>query len=437
MAIGSARRGWQELLGTDPASLGIAADDCATVVLVDTDRLKAVNDGLGYGAGDALLDRFHSRLSAWSGPQALVVDVGRGTFGVIRGGLPDDARAAAAVAQLPGLLSAPVELDGLRVSRHVSVGYATGRLAELPLATLVRQADDAFERATWLPGDVVVGYRPEMSEAAAAAAQIELYLQEAVEHRQLLLHYQPELDLRTGQVLAVEALLRWWHPTRGLLGAGEFIDVAQRTGLTGELGAWALREACTQRAEWLHTYPRLRFPVRVNVSPTELVVRELPELVADVLDEAGLPPALLCLEMTELVPASDPDAAVSNLNQLRALGVLVALDDFGAGHSSLRRLKAMPLDVLKIDQEFVLQLPHNAVDPVIVGMLVSMARTWNLDLVAEGVESRETAAALLRLGCWRAQGRYLAEPAPPDALADLLAAGGISRDRLPPDPEAP
>ncbi|WAX59052.1 GGDEF domain-containing phosphodiesterase [Jatrophihabitans cynanchi] len=418
-------RPWQALLEARARLPDLSPEEQVGAFVVDVDRLKAVNDALGYRAGDQLLDELERRVRDWAGAGAYVVDLGLGTFGAIVPGLDGEPAAAAAAELLRVRLSQPVALDGGTVTRHVSVGYAHSRLQDASVAELVHRADDAFGQARRLPGDVAIGYTPQLHQDAMALAQIELHLRAAVSGGELVLHYQPEVDLRTGAILAVEALMRWQHPTLGLVGAAEFISVAERTGATRELGQWALRTACAQRAAWLAAYPEQRFVIRVNVSPPDLTDPAIIDQVTAVLAESGLPAELLCLEVTEVLAAPDPQAVVANLDRIRQLGALIALDDFGAGYSSLRRFKVMPIDVLKIDREFVADLPGNAVDPVIVSMLVGFTRIWQLDLVAEGVENRETVAALLELGCWRAQGRYLAAPAPAAQLEPLLATGRV------------
>jgi len=422
-------RPWHALLDARTNLPDLAPEEQVGAFIVDVDRLKVVNDALGYRAGDQLLDALEQRLREWAGAGAYVADVGMGTFGAIVPGLDGEPAAAAAADSLRVALSQPVALDGGldggTVTRHVSIGYAHARLQDASVAELVHRADDACERARRLPGDVAIGYQPQLHQEASALAQIELNLRAAVPGGELVLHYQPEVDLRTGAILAVEALMRWQHPTLGLVGAAEFIGVAERTGVTRELGLWALRTACAQRAAWLAAHPEQRFVIRVNVSPPDLTDPAIIDQVAAVLEESGLPAELLCLEVTEVLAAPDPQAVVANLDRIRQLGALIALDDFGAGYSSLRRFKVMPIDVLKIDREFVADLPGNAVDPVIVSMLVGFTRIWQLDLVAEGVENRETVAALLELGCWRAQGQYLASPAPAAQLEQLLAAGRV------------
>jgi EAL domain-containing protein (putative c-di-GMP-specific phosphodiesterase class I) len=257
-------------------------------------------------------------------------------------------------------------------------------------------------------------------------ADTELLLREAIDHVGLMLYYQPEIDLNTGRLLAVEALVRWVHPQRGVLAAGSFIGVAEETGLIADLGKWVLAEACRQMAIWRDRYPMLRLVMRVNISPAQLATRNIVDLVKECLEENQLPGRLLCLEITEHAVVSDVDRTVQVLHDLKALGVTLAIDDFGTGYSSMTQLKRLPVDVLKIDQTFVSGLGIDEGDRAIVDVTVRLAKSFGLEVVAEGVETVELVHELLELGCHRAQGFLLCRPKPASDLELILVKGGIS-----------
>jgi EAL domain-containing protein (putative c-di-GMP-specific phosphodiesterase class I) len=242
---------------------------------------------------------------------------------------------------------------------------------------------------------------------------------------QLRLHYQPEIDLRTGELLAVEALVRWEHPEKGLLNAGVFITVAEESGLIVDLGRWVLAEACHQRAEWRKAHPWLDFTVRINMSPAQLTSRNIVGLVDENLRANELPGRFVCFEITEHAVMADVEHSVARLHELKALGVTLAIDDFGTGFSSMAQLKRLPVDILKIDQTFVAGLGVDAGDHAIVDATLRLARSFGLEVVAEGIELPEQADILSGLGCTRGQGFLLARPAAPEALEPVLRAGQI------------
>jgi EAL domain-containing protein (putative c-di-GMP-specific phosphodiesterase class I) len=260
----------------------------------------------------------------------------------------------------------------------------------------------------------------------------EILLRKAINSSGLVLHYQPEVDLRTGELLAVEALVRWNHPDRGLLTAGAFIDAAEESGLIVDLGSWVMAEACRQMAEWRARWPHRRFTMRVNMSPAQLAARNIVQLVADCLATNDLPGRLLCFEITEHAVMQDVDRAVRTLHQLKTLGLSLAIDDFGTGYSSMAQLKRLPVDVLKIDQTFVAGLGEDGGDRAIVDATVRLARSFGLEVVAEGIETHDLVEQLLILGCHRAQGYLLCRPKAPADLEEILVRGGIDRRVLEP-----
>jgi EAL domain-containing protein (putative c-di-GMP-specific phosphodiesterase class I) len=240
-----------------------------------------------------------------------------------------------------------------------------------------------------------------------------------------LLYYQPEVDLRTGRLLAVEALVRWNHPVRGILAAGEFIKVAEDTGLIADLGRWVLAQACHQMTAWRAHYPSLHIQMRVNVSPAQLATRNIVGLVEQCLADNQMAGQLLCLEITEHAVVADVAQTIGVLQELKTFGVSLAIDDFGTGYSSMSQLKKLPVDALKIDQTFVAGLGIDAGDQAIVDATVRLAASFDLDVVGEGVETAQMAHELLRLGCYRAQRFLLCKPKSAADLTPVLQKGGL------------
>ena len=264
-----------------------------------------------------------------------------------------------------------------------------------------------------------------MSQRSAFRNDIELHLQNVIESGALTLHYLPEVDMRTGEILAVEALVRWQHPVWGLLSPEAFIGVAESINLAGELGGWIIRAACAQFAAWRSRGVGHRVLLRLNVSPVQLVTDGFVKSVAKIIDEFGLDGNSLCLEITESVVVQDIETTRITLTGLKKLGVQTAIDDFGTGYSVLSSLKDLPVDALKIDKSFVRELGSNAGDLAIVRAIIALAEAFGLDLVAEGVETAAAARTLLAHGCYRAQGFLLSQPLPGDATESLLAVGRV------------
>jgi EAL domain-containing protein (putative c-di-GMP-specific phosphodiesterase class I) len=282
-------------------------------------------------------------------------------------------------------------------------------------------ADVALLEAKARGRNVVQPFNEEMRAKVQARSEIELHLATAISGGALRLHYQPEFDLRTGALLAVEGLVRWQHPLRGLLEAEEFIDVAEETNTIIELGRWTLIESCRQLATWRARHPDLALQLRINVSPAQLISKDFVSVVSDTLREFDVSPDLLCLEITERAVLPDLIQVLSTLGELRNVGVHAAIDGFGTGFSSLGQLKTLPVDTLIIDRRFVAGLGVDVGDTAIVEAIARLAGTFRLQLVAEGVESPRAVRELLRIGCDRAQGHLLGEPLPASLLIPVLA----------------
>jgi EAL domain-containing protein (putative c-di-GMP-specific phosphodiesterase class I) len=339
---------------------------------------------------------------------------------------------------LVSLVAEPIEIAGHHLTRTGSVGIAFARSNPSTDDDLLAQADAALHLAKTQGGNQYVVFDGRLRDAMKERSATELLLRDAIDQGGLLLYYQPEINLRTGQLLAVEALVRWDHPERGILTAAGFIEMAEETGMIVDLGRWVLGEACRQMALWRLQYPKLRFTMRVNMSPAQLATRNIVQLVGKCLTDNNLPGRALCLEITEHAVMQDVNQAVQVLQDLKSLGVSLAVDDFGTGYSSMAQLKRLPVDALKIDQGFVLGLGTDDGDRAIVDATVRLARSFGLDVVAEGVETVSLVHELLSLGCFRAQGYLLSRPKPAAELTPILRNGGIDVSLLAPkQPELP
>jgi EAL domain-containing protein (putative c-di-GMP-specific phosphodiesterase class I) len=285
---------------------------------------------------------------------------------------------------------------------------------------LVAHADMAMKKAKSVGGNGAFLFDDAVLARFPGAADIEPQLQSAISDGAFRLFFQPEYDLRTDRLLSVEALIRWQHPTLGLLTPSRFMEAAEDSNVIVDIGRWVLREACFQLASWRHDFPQLDLVVRVNVSPKQLASSDFVTMVDDMLATFSLPAASLCLEITEHGIMEHLDHVKSVLHEVRRLGVTVAIDDFGIGSSSLGHLKTLPVDALKIDRRFVLELGMNPGDRAIVESIVAMAHTFHLDVVAEGVQTSVAAAELLQLGCHRVQGHLFDRPMTSAAFRELL-----------------
>ena len=416
---------WRSLVVRSSLQLGLDPDDRVGLALVAVDDLPTVTAGMGAEAADDVLRVFGERIVGAVGPDGLAVAIEGDTVAAVIPGVTDRVRAEAVIADLRRALAPSYSVSSTRFRRTVSIGMSFGRSSELTSRVLVRRAELALNAARRGGGDRFSIFGEMHQHMAEAAARLQLDLGGAVGRGQLLLHFQPVIDLRSGRLIALEALIRWRHPERGLLGGQQVVGIAERAEIIDEIDEWVLREACHQSMAIHSEYPDLAFTTHVNMSPCQLARPSTEQLVADVLRQTGLRADQLAIEITELTDDFRMHS-VAAFERLRQAGVSLLLDDVGSGYNSLQRIRQLPVDGLKIDGQFVTELTTNPVDAVIVAALCRLASDLKLDLVAEGVGSRGAVDALLRLGCWQAQGDWLAPAAPPAVLAGLFAAGGVS-----------
>ncbi len=378
---------------------------------LDLDDFKVVNDSLGHHAGDQLLQAIGECLRTCVRPGDTPARMGGDEFTVLLADIDDMAHAIDVADRIGRELRAPFRLAGREVTVRASVGIAESVPGATSAEELLRNADIAMYEAKKQGKGQHQVFIPGMDHAAWKRLELEAELRVALEHGQFELYYQPILDLDTGAVSELEALVRWDHPTRGLLPPAEFIPLAEETGLIVPLGHWVLDQACRQLVTWSpDRHNPAPLGVSVNLSPRQLRESELPGQVATVLASSGLDPGRLTLEITETSMIHDPDTTATTLGELRRLGVRVAVDDFGTGFATLGSLGHYPVDRLKIDRSFVHGLGRNAQDTATVHAIVAFARTLGLHLTAEGIETADQLDLLQTLGCEHGQGYYFAKP---------------------------
>jgi diguanylate cyclase (GGDEF)-like protein len=391
-----------------------------SVLFLDLDGFKVVNDSLGHVAGDRLLIDVAARLRECLRRGDTAARIGGDEFAILLGDLGNPERAEHVAERVIAALGEPFTVLGREVFVSASIGIAYG---QDDAHDLLRNADVAMYRAKRSDASgAYATFEPSMHTAVIERLEIEADLRRAVERDELRLHFQPIIEIATGRVAGVEALLRWEHPRRGLVMPLDFIPLAEETRLILDLGRWVLREACRQAAHW-HADPRTGRPwVSVNLSGLQLLDSRLDAEVAAALADSGLEPASLMLEITETVLVQDVAAAVDRLERLRALGVSIAIDDFGTGYSSLRYIRRFPADILKIAKPFVDGL-HDETDAALVRTIVALADSLGLRTVAEGIEDHRQLGRLRELGCLLGQGYLFARPLAASDVTELLRDG--------------
>jgi diguanylate cyclase (GGDEF)-like protein/PAS domain S-box-containing protein len=394
------------------------------LLFLDLDGFKVVNDSLGHAAGDELLAAVAARLQTCVRPGDSVARLGGDEFAVLLMEDRDDRAADVVAARTVEAFRAPFELSGREVVVTASIGIATGSPMEATADTLLRDADAAMYAAKWSGAARAERFEPTMHVAALERLELSADLRLALARDELVVHYQPVVALGTGAVEGVEALVRWQHPTRGLVPPVRFIPLAEELGLIIPIGRWVLDQACRQAARWMEAGVLARdVSVCVNVSARQLHDEALTQHVADALAVSGLDPTALVLEITETALVQDVEVAALRLAALKALGVRVAIDDFGAGYSSLDYLRRFPVDVLKIDKSFVDGVATGQQGRALVQAIVDLGTSLRMVLVAEGIEEEEQLAVLQAAGCGSGQGFLFARPADAEAIEASLTAG--------------
>ncbi len=398
-----------------------------SVLFSDLDDFKTVNDSLGHDAGDQLLVAVAERLRAVMRPEDTTARFGGDEFAILLEDTTEDGARRAAERILEALRS-PFEFHGRQVVMHASIGASITSATETEPDDLLRQADLAMYTAKTSGKGRFAFYEPQMHAAAVTRMELKADLEHAIANDEFEMHYQPIVDLRSGHVSGVEALVRWRHAERGLVLPTEFIPIAEETGLIVPLGRWVVHAACQQLADWTAagrlSSPLLkRLSVWVNVSARQLQETDFVETVADALRSSGIQPDRVTLEITESALMADVEHCAATLHRLRALGVRLAIDDFGTGYSSLSYLERLPVEVLKIDRSFIAAIGHGRDVPVLVRSIVKLGQTLHMEVLAEGIETAEQLARLRAIDCRLGQGFYFSAALPADGMIELLDRG--------------
>ncbi|HEX7953531.1 MAG TPA: EAL domain-containing protein [Burkholderiales bacterium] len=397
-------------------------DKSMTVMFVDLDHFKLINDSLGHAAGDELLRQVAGRLRATVRGSDVAGRQSGDEFVILLNDEGQDAAIAEMARRVLNIILQPYDIEGHELFLSCSIGYAVFPRDGESSDVLLRNADAAMYRAKEAGRNTLQAYTADMAPHASERLTMEGRLRHAVARGQLFLLYQPIVDLETGALTAVEALLRWQHPDYGLVGPGRFITLAEETGLIVPMGEWVLREACRQSRAW-DAAGLAPIRMAVNLSARQFRQAGLVERVAATLAETGVKGPRLELEITESMVMQNPDKTRGTLEKLAALGPTLAMDDFGTGYSSLAYLKHFPIHYLKIDRSFVDGIPGNPGDVAIVRTIIGMAQSLQLRVIAEGIEKPEQAAFLRAGGCQEAQGYYFGKPMSAEGVEKMLRAG--------------
>ncbi len=388
---------------------------------IDLEDLRSVNDTLGRMAGDHLIKQFGKALSSITFATSRCGRINGNGFALLLEDTEGKDSLLLKARQLLDSLAIPLKIGERDLSLSLKVGISRSMDRRIDIDTLFQEANAALQIHLNGSNESIVLFDQELAKVRLEAVEMEIALRDALESDdQITVHYQPEVDLHTGELVGCEALARWQHPEMGLLAAGRFIDIAERTGLVVPLSRKVLEVAIAQQATWMRADPKLETTIRINVSPSQIIGSDLVSDVTSLLLKYALPAKYLCIEVTEHVVMDYSDHALGTLATLREMGVEIAIDDFGIGHSSIAKLKYMPADTLKIDRAFITSLVETERDIALVDTIIRMAGAFDMTVVAEGVETREELAELLLLEADRGQGYFFAKPMAAEAVEELF-----------------
>jgi diguanylate cyclase (GGDEF)-like protein len=395
----------------------VARGQKLAVLFLDLDNFKSINDTLGHAVGDELLKTVASRLRRCARETDIVARLGGDEFVVVQTPIEDPTEAAALANRIRDTLTAPCEIGGHQLIIDTSIGIATAPGDGADCETLLKNADMALFGAKAAGRGTARFFEQQMDQRMIARRTLELELRRAVSNNEFELHYQPLVALATDRISSCEALLRWRHPTRGLVAPDTFIPLAEETGLITRIGEWVIRTACADAAQWPNDVT-----VAVNVSPVQFRSQNLTQVIANALGASGLAGTRLTVEITEGVLMDQTEMALATLHQLRGLGVKIAMDDFGTGYCSLSYLQKFPFDKIKIDRSFISELSEKKEASAIVKAVTSLAASFNMVTTAEGVETEEQCEIARSLGCTEMQGFLVSRAQPATEIAKLFPA---------------
>ena len=390
------------------------------LLLLDLNRFQSINDTLGYSTGDQLLQAIGTRLKSCVREVDAVFRLGDDEFAMILEGISQPEDATHIAKRILNTCSAPFRLLNREVYTTISVGICIFPSDGDTVDQMLKNAQAALSRSKDLGINSFQHYQPSMNAKVAEEFTIENDLRRALERNQMLVFYQPQIDLITKEIIGAEALVRWMHPQLGMISPGQFIPLAESNGLIISIGEWVLKTAAVQAKKWQEQYDR-NFCIAVNLSNRQFQQQDLVSLVERTLGETALEPHTLELEITESMGMKNPEATLKTLQQLKSMGIRIAIDDFGTGYSSIYYLKKFPIDTIKIDRSFVDDIVTDPNDATIVLAMIALAHSLRLTVIAEGVENREQLDYLLRNGCQKIQGFIYSPPVNANGFEQLLA----------------
>jgi diguanylate cyclase (GGDEF)-like protein len=396
--------------------------ECLAVLCLDLDQFKSVNDALGHHIGDELLKLVGERLRGCTRELDIVARMGGDEFAIIMTQMAQAADAATLSKRIRDSVIKPYQIEGHQIVTDISIGISVAPMDAVDSTELLRNADMALYDAKGDGRGTFRFFEPEMNTRMKIRRELEMDLRKALATEQFELHYQPLVTLKTNEVNGFEALLRWNHPTRGLISPADFIPIAEETGLIVPLGEWVLKAACNEAVDWPE-----HIKVAVNLSPAQLNCRNLVSMVTSALDESGMPPHRLQLEITETVLLQNTFTTLATLHELRKMGVQIALDDFGTGYSSLSYLRSFPFDKIKIDRSFIQDLSNGAEPLAIVNAVAGLAKCLNMTSTAEGVETQQQMDVLQSIGCTEMQGYLFSHARPASEIRRFFVQGQVEK----------
>jgi diguanylate cyclase (GGDEF)-like protein len=387
--------------------------------LLDLDHFKVINDSLGHQAGDVLLQSVSKRLNEAIGENSILARFGGDEFIILVPNLSNNEDAFDISRLILKVMEEPFLICGQTFNISPSIGISLHPYHGEDINTLIKNADLAMYHSKEKGRNCYSLFVPNMKVHAMVRMDMEIHLRKALENNEFVLHYQPKLNIKTGKIYGLEALIRWKSKDNQLLYPDSFIQLAEETGLIAPIGEWVLREACLQCKRW-HDDGFEDISVSVNISPLQFQKQNLEEVISGILDETGLPPYSLDLELTESTVMKEPEVAALVLKNLKALGITISIDDFGTGFSSLSYLKNFPIDILKIDKSFIMNLEWDEANLAIAAGVISLAHNLKLKVVAEGIENFEQLKYLQLANCDFAQGYYISKPVEINSIQEIV-----------------